>query len=313
MEFDLADKYCFLFKNILKRDPDDAHRFCDNHLNRWKSSLCHCSELAESMNDWTRFMSINLVLASNKFERCFSADGDEKYDTLARMYDNFDGDVNALDLDTAEESDDDDAIFNAEEGRSSDHQRKQHLKALLFLTTEARKREPLTVKLIQDAHKILMEGLHTVKNDKIQGGVYRRDSACADYHQFPSPEEIPETMEGIVEKFNSTSVSRDHNPYYLASWLLHEILNCHPFVDGNGRLSRLLWCFSLLQDGLPFPLVPFPKIKKGYRHYIYCIERDRRTYPAPLKFMNSLTIISLIQTWHEYLDRLPPEQRQEWP
>ena len=61
--------------------------------------------------------------------------------------------------------------------------------------------------------------------------------------------------------------SNDH--LALATWLAYEFVQIHPFLDGNGRISRLLSNMALLKGGYPFALpYGFPygddKAKKLY-------------------------------------------------
>ncbi|KZW03771.1 hypothetical protein EXIGLDRAFT_2945 [Exidia glandulosa HHB12029] len=42
-----------------------------------------------------------------------------------------------------------------------------------------------------------------------------------------------------------------HDAFAMASWIHLICVRCHPFEDGNGRISRILASIPLMMDGLP--------------------------------------------------------------
>ena len=118
-------------------------------------------------------------------------------------------------------------------------------------------------------------------------------------------------MKRIVKEYSDKATDPAHDPYELASWLLLEVLTIHPFMDGNGRLCRLLWCFSLLRDGLPFPLMISSGSKKAYDHYIHCILRDRRSIQK-CGHLTTLTIVSIKNSWENFFSIMKYEAPTEY-
>lgn len=151
-------------------------------------------------------------------------------------------------------------IQDAEKDRASERQLKQHLNAFFILTNEDHS-APLSEKLIKDAHSILMKNLQR-DGDEIHSGDYREIQVNANGHTFIHFSKVASSMETMVKNYNQR-FKVNHNSLELASWLLMETLKIHPFEDGNGRISRLLWCYSLMREGLPFPVTPFPDTKKA--------------------------------------------------
>lgn len=189
--------------------------------------------------------------------------------------------------------------------RESVRQVAQHLEALDVLTkAAAHKRVPFSERLIKKAHECLMKGLftrHYGKNYDVIAGVYRDIDAATNGENYPDPSTIPKEMTKIVASYIKKS-SGPHDPFELASWLHLKIVSLHPFRDGNGRISRLLWCYSLMRHGLPFPVTPFPGEDKAYEKYIDCIIADAKAKST--KNLHSLTVISIIQTWKLFLYEL---------
>jgi len=116
---------------------------------------------------------------------------------------------------------------------------------------------------------------------------------------FPDASCVPKNMEKIVSDYNM-KFSQTHDPYQLATWLFFKVISLHPFKDGNGRLCRLLWCYSLMHDGLPFPLTYSSGHKKAYKHYVYAIERSQTSKDHPC--LTTLTVISICNAWKYFHD-----------
>ena len=341
----LLDKNDYRFKEILRQDPHFAWKYCTKLQDKWKDYLSDV-ELLACMERWKESKSLHLVWVSDKFGGTLSGNVSEKstYVLLTKLYKELPGkyDEDTLKKINSGESHSvpDESVTsnngatgdkavpsnastgsrdgdrNAQKDRTSERQLKQHLEALVLLSRSAESGYNLSENLIKHAHLLLMHGLYTSDNLEIHAGVYRTCSVSADYHVFPHYDTVPPSMTRLVTKYNHHQKQPDHDPFELASWLLLEFLTIHPFEDGNGRVSRLLWCYSLMLDGLPFPLTPFPGIKKAYKQFVSCIKRDRDTlYMTPTtsgfycKYTTSLTVVSVTSTWKNFISNL----RQESP
>lgn len=283
----------------------DAWKFCCSLQQKWNSEFVNDELLADSMAKWRKMRSIRLVWLSDKFGGTLP-EGANEYKThqiLSEMYEELFGTDIQVDNSPSTKH------CNVEEDRYSEHQLKQHLKALLFLTKQSNKATPLSVEMIKSAHRILAKGLVSEDGSAINAGEYRRIPVHSCFHSYPGFECISVRMEEIVAKYNERS-SEDHDLFQLASWLLCQVLTLHPFLDGNGRVSRLLWCYSLLRDDLPFPVTPFPGIKKAYR----CIRNDQESelVNPSCKHLTSLTVISITQTWNNFLSNLKRQAPEKY-
>ena len=320
----LLDKHHYFFKGILECDPEAAWRFCRFLQRKWNDTFTHDNGLAELMTKWKCSRSIRLVWLSDKFGGTLPNGVKEsdtytllskKFEELAELPQAVDCSHNPKAAHTKEVTETDGLKSDAEKDRYTGQQLVQHLEALHLLTTAVNRQEPepLSSQLIKSVHEKLMNNLYA-EGKLIVAGEYRSEPVHSGNHTYPDFSCIPDQMEKIITEYN-TSYRKAHDPFQLASWLLLKVLSLHPFLDGNGRVSRLLWCFSLLRDGLPFPVTPFPGIKKGYKKYISCIQRDEQTELSQnpsCKCLTSLTVISIVKTWENFLTNLKQESPKKF-
>ena len=317
----LVDKHSFLFKDILGDDPTDALKFCKSLQNEWAEKYSKDPELAMRMKEFKKTHCLHLVCVSDKFGVSVPEDiglskAYSSYCPLSKAYDQRKPFLITAD-DNPGYSQPTWPHSDAESDRNSEKQLYQHFNALLHLFNAAEAQVPLSEELIKYTHGILMSGLYGDGSAKINAGEYRLCPVGTGMkHMYPEFDIVPTTMERIIREYKERCTSREHHTFELASWLLYELLTIHPFEDGNGRVSRLLWCYSLLRDGLPFPVTPFPGHKKAYKKYIWCINRDREISGKSLtpncKHLTSLTLISITMTWKKFVLNLESESPEKY-
>lgn len=123
-----------------------------------------------------------------------------------------------------------------------------HKKAYDFIKGRIADKEPLTEAMVKDIHSILMENIFA-------GGFYRnvnvRITGAA--HIPPDPDEAYRQMKNF---FADLSWRYQDDPVTLAAWTHAEFVKIHPFIDGNGRTSRLIMNYQLLLNGLVSVSIP---------------------------------------------------------
>ena len=112
---------------------------------------------------------------------------------------------------------------------------------------------PLSARLIREIHERL---LHGVRGSRLTPGEFRRSqnwigpagSGLGDAVFVPPPPAlVPEAM-GQLERFIH---SQDDLPALIRIGLAHaQLESIHPFLDGNGRVGRLLITFLLTEQGI---------------------------------------------------------------
>ncbi len=125
-------------------------------------------------------------------------------------------------------------------------------KVIDFIDEQARnKNETITEDFIKKLHSIIVEKILPSE----QSGMYREKQVIIRNSQTgevtfkpPIPIEVPYLMKEFVLWINQ--VSRDDlHPILKAGITHHEFVRIHPFLDGNGRVSRILATFILLMGG----------------------------------------------------------------
>jgi hypothetical protein len=107
----------------------------------------------------------------------------------------------------------------------------------------------MTVSIICETHAILGQ-------DVCQGnGKLRTRPVRLGQCRFCQHLEVPSAMDRYVQALEKVIAREDLTPHAKSAWAGMHLLSIHPFIDGNGRLSRLLINWVLKQCGLDFPIV----------------------------------------------------------
>ncbi|RJP85245.1 MAG: Fic family protein [Desulfobacteraceae bacterium] len=113
--------------------------------------------------------------------------------------------------------------------------------------------DPITEGMIREIHRRLVEG---VRGGKAAPGEYRRiqnyvvNSVTRQViYTPPSAVEIPIMMSGLVKWLNA---DLDIHPVLVSGIAQFQLVHIHPFLDGNGRASRLLSTLCLYKAGYDF-------------------------------------------------------------
>lgn len=125
-----------------------------------------------------------------------------------------------------------------------------------------------------------------------------------------SPFETPNAIENICQEFNKAISENDVDPLILIPIFIHDFLCIHPFLDGNGRMSRLLTTLLLYRCGyLVGKYISLEeKIAKNKSLYYDALEKSQKDWDIgkdnPESFIKYLlgTIISAYRDFQERVD-----------
>lgn len=121
-----------------------------------------------------------------------------------------------------------------------------HRDAIDYLEEIVQKHERLTEWTIKSIHRLVLKG---IQDDN--AGVYRKENVLIGgaSHRPPDHVAVQELMERFVETVEN-EWSTIH-PVERAARVHAEFVKIHPFIDGNGRTSRLLMNYELMKAGFP--------------------------------------------------------------
>jgi Fic family protein len=129
---------------------------------------------------------------------------------------------------------------------------------------------PVTETLIREIHRLLVVG---VRGGEARPGQYRRiqnlvaNTETGQIIYTPPPAaDVPDLMRQLVEWLN---LETDIHPVLISGLAQFQLVHIHPFVDGNGRTSRLLSTLCLYRTGYDFKRLF--TLSEFY-------DRDRRAY-----------------------------------
>ena len=124
-----------------------------------------------------------------------------------------------------------------------------HEKAILYLDDLVKEKNPITEWNIKNIHRLVLKGI-----DDKNAGRYRTENVMIKgaVHVPPDYLKVPELMEKLIVNYHSWN---SYHPIIRATLLHGELVKIHPFVDGNGRTSRLVMNLDLMNHGFNLVII----------------------------------------------------------
>lgn len=121
-----------------------------------------------------------------------------------------------------------------------------HQEAIRYVEEIVQTGETLSEWQIKNLHRLVLKGI-----DDSYAGVYRDQQVFISgaIHTPPSPMKIPEQMERLIQWYEEEA--QGLHPVERGAMLHSLFVGIHPFIDGNGRTSRLLLNLELMKSGYP--------------------------------------------------------------
>jgi len=139
-----------------------------------------------------------------------------------------------------------------------------------FLKDKVIRKEPLSLELIKEVHKILIAGTYDerkyIANEERPGEFKKHDYVTGIHEVGSAVEHVESDLTGLIKEVN------DHGGGDIikaAAYFHARFEFIHPFADGNGRVGRTLMNFYLIINNHP-PLIIYDEDK---RIYFECLQK----------------------------------------
>ena len=142
-----------------------------------------------------------------------------------------------------------------------------HHKAYQYVKSSIHEGESLDEKRVKDMHAILKENI-------MIGGIYRNVDVYISgaRHTPPSPNEAYKQVKNF---YADLPYKTEMNGIELAAWTHAEFVKIHPFVDGDGRTSRLIMNYQLMVHGfLPISIAKESRLEYFEALESYAVDAD---------------------------------------
>ncbi len=132
---------------------------------------------------------------------------------------------------------------------------------------------PLVSRVILKAHEALMS---SGAGDNATPGFFRKQSVRVGNLIPPPATEVPKLMSDLEKYINEPAEGTGELPALIRAGLAHvHFETIHPFLDGNGRIGRLLIVLMLMNDSLLSLPILYPSYYFKKHHFEYYQKLDR--------------------------------------
>lgn len=175
------------------------------------------------------------------------------------------------------------------------HTTLNYVKALDFGIAEVRANgsQSITLDLILEIHRLLMDG--DINYRDTPGRIRSKQNWIGGFNIYdakivpPPPDRIPEALENLVSAMQYSPSEQDQ---YSVSVIMRMAIAhaqfelIHPFLDGNGRVGRILLPLMLVAEGYPPAyLAGYMKTHQGDYYQALGAAQLREQWPQMVRFM----------------------------
>lgn len=158
-------------------------------------------------------------------------------------------------------------------------------------------REPLSVELVREIHRILTSGTYDerryITNEERPGEFKKHDYVTGINEVGSPPKYVESDLLELITEVNEIGKSM---PLQAGAYLHARFENIHPFADGNGRVGRTLLNYWLMINDYP-PLIVYDEDKLDYYSALRQYDEVETLEPLIGFFMEQT-----VKTWSRSLE-----------
>ncbi len=174
-----------------------------------------------------------------------------------------------------------------------------HKNGIDYLKSIVKKKGKVTEETIKKLHALVLNSI-----DDKEAGNYRRQNIriAGANHIPPQSIKIPRLMNDFMEWFYQHEYSM--NIPQFAADIHYQLVMIHPFIDGNGRVARLLMNAILMKHGYPPAII----LKVDRKRYYRVLNEANLGKKGPY---NDFIGRSIERSLIIYLNSIEPDQNEE--
>ena len=151
-----------------------------------------------------------------------------------------------------------------------------HLAALILLKRLVAEKIPFSEKILLDLHALILRAIEDEWAGRYRSVPVRISGSR---HVPPNPAKVPELMAALFEWVAAPSTL---HPVEFAAELHLRLAQIHPFIDGNGRVCRLVMNLHLMQRGFPLTIIRAENTQRA-EYYQALADADKTSDAAPFR------------------------------
>lgn len=172
-----------------------------------------------------------------------------------------------------------------------------HREAILYLEELTQENQRLSELEIKGLHGIILKGIHDDYAGRYRDVNVRITGAR---HEPPHFLKVGEQMADFARWCQSEA--QELHPVIRAAQVHADFVAIHPFIDGNGRISRLLMNLELMKVGYPAAVLP---VERRLEYYQLLDQYSVDANHEPFETFIAELVLESFQTYFEALGIAP--------
>ncbi len=132
-------------------------------------------------------------------------------------------------------------------------------------------------KMFSEEHIKTIHRLFFSLIDIEKAGIYRQERVIITGSAYPTP--APDKIPNLMSAFVRWLVQKENklHPVEFAALAHKQFVFIHPFIDGNGRVARLLMNLCLIRKGYTIGIIP-PILRQEYISFLEKAHKDDKPF-----------------------------------